>query len=250
MSDIPEDDLEDSRAALAPTLDATAAILPWVGKPRPARFDAQRNQRWIDGCSRLDQAWSDRHGPGAEDIRPAVFNLYAIAIETADSDCLRLGEALAGAADRLEDEAPPARLIAALAGTIECLRDPAGLEHDAFAERARHFADRLEAATATVAPAERSVILDRLFVDEAHEQLELLRDALAALPPDAYALSTEALKLAQDAETLEIWGVMHLARQFADAVTRHANELDGNAARDTLLALLEKLGETIDAVVA
>lgn len=246
MSDIPEDDLADSRAALAPTLDATAAILPWVGKPRPARFDTQLNQRWVEGSIRLDKAWSDRHVPGAEDIRPAVFNLYAIAIETADSDCLRLGEALAGAADRLEDGAPPARLIAALAGTIECLRDPAGLEHDAFAERARHFADRLEAAT--VAPAERSVILDRLFVDEAHERLELLRDALAALPPDAYVLTTEALKLAQDAETLEIWGVMHLARQFADAVTRHANELDGNAARDTLLELLATLGETIDAV--
>ena len=33
MADIPEDDLAESRAALAPTLDATAAILPWVAKP-------------------------------------------------------------------------------------------------------------------------------------------------------------------------------------------------------------------------
>lgn len=249
MDDIPEDDLEESRAALAPTLDATAALLPWVEKSRPPRFDAKLNQRWIEGSRRLEQAWSGRHGPGADDIRPAVFNLYTIALETADGDCLHLGEALAGAADRLEDGNPSPRLIAALSGTIECLRDPLGLEHDVFGERARHFAGRLETATAAPEIAQRSPVLDRLFVGEAHEQLELLRDALAALPPDAYALTTEALKLAQDAETLEIWGVMHLARQFADSVTRHASELDGNTAREQLLALLDTLGKTIDAVL-
>lgn len=250
MDDIPEDDLEESRAALAPTLDATAALLPWVEKSRPPRFDVKLNQRWIEASHRLEQAWSQRHGPGADDVRPAVFNLYTIALETADGDCLRLGEALAGAADRLEDEAPSPRLIAALTGTIECLRDAAGLEHNAFAERARHFAGRLETATAATELTQRSPVLDRLFVGEAHEQLELLRDALASLPPDAYVLTTEALKLAQDAETLEIWGVMHLARQFADAVTRHANELDGHAAREQLLALLDTLAETVDAVLA
>lgn len=250
MDDIPEDDLEESRAALAPTLDATAALLPWLEKSRPCRFDAKLNERWIAASARLEQAWAQRHGPGADDVRPAVFNLYTIALETADSDCLRLGEALAGAADRLEEGNPSARLIAALTATIECLHDPLGLEQDAFAERARHFAERLETTTSTNDASQRSLVLDRLFVNEAHEQLELLRDALAALPPDAYALTTEALKLAQDAETLEIWGVMHLARQFADSVTRHANELDSTTAREQLLALLDTLGKTIDAVVA
>ncbi|MCK7490420.1 MAG: hypothetical protein MZW92_00350 [Comamonadaceae bacterium] len=167
------------------------------------------------------------------ELRPAIFNLYAIAIETADGDCLRLGEALAGAADRLEDGTPPARLIAALTGTIECLLDQAGLEHDAFTERARHFAARLETSHRHRRNC-RTIRcpIDRLFVAEAHEQLELLHDALAALPPDAYVLTTEALKLAQHAETLEIWGVMHLARQFAESVTRYANELDGDTARE------------------
>lgn len=250
MDDIPEDDLEESRAALAPTLDATAALLPWLEKSRPCRFDAKLNERWIAASTRLEQAWAQRHGPDADDVRPAVFNLYTIALETADSDCLRLGEALAGAADRLEEGNPSPRLIAALTATIECLHDPLGLEQDAFAERARHFAERLEMTTSTNDASQRSLVLDRLFVNEAHEQLELLRDALAALPPDAYALTTEALKLAQDAETLEIWGVMHLARQFADSVTRHANELDSTTAREQLLALLDTLGKTIDAVVA
>lgn len=249
MDDLPEDDLEETRAALAPTLDATAAILPWVGKSRPARFDTKLNQRWIGGCKRLDQAWSQRHGAGNDDIRPAIFNLYAIALETADGDCLRLGEALAGAADRLEDGDPSPRLIAALTGAIECLHEPAGLEHEAFADRARHFAERLETAASSLNDSERSTVVDQLFVDEAHEQLELLRDALAALPPDAYVLASEALKLAQHAEMLEIWGVMHLARQFAECVTRHGNELDSPQARDALEAILHTLSASIDAVV-
>jgi len=109
MADIPEDDLAESRAALAPTLDATAAILPWVAKPRPARFDPKLNERWIAAGKRLYQAWSDRHGASAEAVRPAIFKLYAVALDTADSDCLRLGEALASAADRMEDEAPSPR---------------------------------------------------------------------------------------------------------------------------------------------
>lgn len=248
MDDIPEDDLAESRAALAPTLDATAAILPWVTKPRPARFDVKLNERWIAGGKRLHQAWSDRHGPGADDIRPGVFNLYAIALETADSDCLRLGEALAGAVDRLEAGEPSPRLIAALSSAIECLHDPAGLEHDSFGERARHFAGRLETSTTSSAQAERSAVLDQLFVEEAREQIEMLRDALAALPPDAYVLLTEALKLAQHAETLEIWGIMHLARQFAACVNAHASELDGAEARDALDDMLQKLSAGIDAV--
>lgn len=248
MNGIPEDDLEETRAALAPTLEATAAILPWLAKPRPARFDAKLNQRWVDGGKRLERAWSDRHASGIDEVRPAIFNLYAVALETADSDCLRLGEALAGAADRLDDGKPSPRLIAALSAAVECLPDPAGLEHEAFAERARHFAARLEAATAVAGPGERSPVLDRLFATEAHERLELLRDALAALPPDAYVLTTEALKLAQDAEMLEIWGVMHRARQFADSVTRQAGELDSNATRDVLLGFLHALGESIDAL--
>lgn len=249
MDDFPEDDLEETRAALAPALEATAAILPWVAQPRPARFDTKLNQRWLDGSQRLYQAWSERHGAGGDDIRPAIFNLYAIALETADTDCLRLGEALAGAADRLEDGAPSPRLIAALTGTIECLHEPAGLEHEAFADRARHFAERLENSASSLNDTERSPVLDQLFVDEAHEQLELLRDALVALPPDAYALTTEALNLAQHAEMLEIWGVMHLARQFADCVVQHAGELDNVEARNALDDILRALGDSIDAVI-
>lgn len=248
MADIPEHELEETRAALAPTLEATAAILPWVAKPRKARFDPKLNERWIAAGKRLASAWSERHGAGAEDVRPAIFGLYAIALETADTDCLRLGEALASAADRLEETILPPRLIAALSAAIECLSEADGLEHTAFPERAGHFARRLEDSAATGRTDERSAVLDQLFVDEASEQLQLMHDALAALPPDAYALTTEALKLAQQAELLEIWGIMHLARQLSDSINRNAADLDSHIVRTEIQKLLKELGAAIATV--
>lgn len=248
MADIPEHELEETRAALAPTLEATAAILPWVAKPRKARFDPKLNERWIAAGKRLASAWSERHGAGAEDVRPAIFGLYAIALETADTDCLRLGEALASAADRLEETILPPRLIAALSAAIECLSEADGLEHTAFPERAGHFARRLEDSAATASTDERSLVLDQLFVDEASEQLQLMHDALAALPPDAYALTTEALKLAQQAELLEIWGIMHLARQLSDCINRNAADLDSHTVRTEIQKLLKELGAAIATV--
>lgn len=250
MADIPEDDLEETRAALAPTLEATAAILPWVAKPKALRFDAKLNERWIGAGKHLAQIWSERHGKGAEDIRPAIFNIYAIALETADADCLRLGEALASAADRLEEATPAPRLIAALTGAIECLSEPAGLEHAAFSERARHFARRLEAMAGAADNTERSVVLDQLFVSEARELIEQMLDALAVLPPDAYALTTESIKLAQQAELLEIWSVMHLARQIADCVARNASDLESAVTRQTIEDLVQALTEAIATVDA
>ncbi len=248
MADIPEHELEETRAALAPTLEATAAILPWVAAPRKARFDPQLNERWIAAGKRLATAWSERHGTGGNDIRPAIFGLYAIAIETADADCLRLGEALAGAADRLDENRVPPRLVAAMSAAIESMSDVDGLELPAFPERASHFAGRLEASAATANDSERSAVLDRLFVDEAGEQIQLMHDALAALPPDAYALATESLKLVQHAELLEIWGVMHLARQLSECIKRQAADLDHCAARSEIQSLLEALASAIATV--
>jgi hypothetical protein len=253
MADIPEDDLEETRAALAPTLEATAAILPWLAKPREARFETKLNQRWIAACSRLAAAWSARHGEGADDIRPAIFALYAIALETADADCLHLGEALASAADRLEENNDQPRLNAALSACIECLTEPAGLEHVLFAERAQHFARRLENC---IGPdgreVERSAILDQLFVKEAEERLERMREALDALPLDAYALKVESAEILQQAEHLDLYGIIHLGRQLQQAIpgNNQADETENPANRDTLLGLLTQLESAIAAVVA
>ena len=75
-----------------------------------------------------------------------------------------------------------------------------------------------------------------------------MHEALAALPPDAYALTTEALKLAQQAELLEIWGIMHLARQLSECINRNAADLDSQAVRLEIHKLLQTLGATIAAV--
>lgn len=248
MADIPEHELEETRAALAPTLEATAAILPWVAKPRQLRFDAKLNERWVAATKSFALAWSDRHGSGANGVRPAIFSLYAIALETADADCLRLGEALASAADLLEEGPPSPRLTAAMSATIECLGEAGGLEHAAFAERANHFAGRLESIVKTPDACERSAVLDQLFVDEANEQIQIMRDALAALPPDAYVLSTESLKLAQQAELLELWGIMHLARQLAETIRKHAADLDSATVRTQVESELSRMSSAIAAI--
>mgnify|MGYP001766542333 CR=1 FL=1 len=248
MTDIPEDDLEETRAALAPTLDATAAILPWLKKPKARRFDIALNARWNDGVAHLNHAWAERHRLGLDALRPAIFSLYSLALETRDADCLRLGEALASAADRFDSGPPTARLAAALTATLECLSDPSGLEHEAFGERARHFSGRLEQSASDPESTERSTVLDHIFVQEAHEHLELLRDALAALPPDAYALSTEATTLALQAEMAELWGVMHLARQVASIIEQRPAELDQPGIRDTIETLLDQIATALAAI--
>jgi len=240
MTDIPEEDLEETRAALAPTLEATAAILPWVAKPRALRFAKALNERWVAASSRLKLAWSTRHGEGEDDIRPAIFALYAIALETADADCLHLGEALASAADRLEDGEPSARLVAALTATTECFAEADGLEHVLFGERARHFARRLEDSLATGGEP-RSAVVDRLFAGEAGERLERMHDALAALPPDAYALKLEAGEIMQQAEHLELYGIVHLVRQVLQTLPQEAGELEMPSRRQALLDLLQQM---------
>ncbi len=207
-----EDDSAAGRSAAA-TLEATAAILPWLVKPQQPRFAPALNARWKLTCELLHQAWSERHDAGSSDLRAAVFALYNLSLETADSHCLRLGEALASVADRLDEGIATARLIAALSSCIDCLSEAEGLEHPLFIERAQHFSERLErAAAAPDSDNERSSIIDRLFIGEARERLERMRDALAALPPDGKTLRIETEELIQDAEQLSLFGIVHGAR--------------------------------------
>lgn len=248
MDEIPDDELEGTRAALAPTLDATAAILPWVAKPKALRFDAELNERWITTCQTLAKCWAARHDEASTSPRQAIFALYSIALETGDIDCLHLGEALASAADGLEAPQPTHRLLAALSATIECFNDPAGLEHVLFAERARHFAQRLEDSLTQASTGNlRSAVLDRLFLGESDERLERVRDALAALPPDAYAIKIEIEELIQQAEHLELYGIVHLARQLLHGIPDDArlDELDSPAVRETMHAQLQLIEQAL-----
>jgi hypothetical protein len=245
-AEIPDDELADTRAALAPTLAAAAALLPWLATPRPRRFDDALKQRWVGAPKALASVWSQR-SEHSRPLRQSIFALYAIAVESADADCLSLGEALACASDRLEIGTPGSHLIAALSAAIECPDDAQGLEHEAFPQRARHFARRLAAASTESMGRQRAPQIDRMFAGEARERLTLMREALDALPPDAVMLKSEAAQIAEQAETIELYGVMQLARQLADQING-STDLEAPATRATLAVGLAGLGEAIAAL--
>lgn len=246
-AEIPEEDLAETRAALAPTLAATAAILPWLSKEQPARFDAALNQRWIAAGRELARAWSMRSTNADGGVRQAVFVLYGVALDSHDADCLALGEALASTTDQLEGGPPPGHLIAAMSAAIECFDDAAGLEHEAFPLRARHFARRLTAAVEQPANRQRSSLIDRLFAAEVGERLLLMREALDALPPDAVMLKSEAAQIAEQAELIELFGLMDLARQFAGRIDA-TTDLEHPATRAAIESDLKRLAEGVAAI--
>lgn len=247
-------ELEEARAALAPTLEATAGILPWLAKPRQPRFPPATAGRWQAVCERLAAAWGARHGAGLGDLRPAIFELYAAALELADRDCLHLAEALASATDALDPEQPEVepRLAAALAATFESLAEQDGLEHPAFAERARHFAARLERCSARQeGPTERSPVLDRLFAGDAGECLERMHEGLALLPPDAYAIKLAAGDLARHAQVVEFDAIAALAGELVRLLSGGDGgpvDLDTEATRARVLALIGQLEAAVAAI--
>lgn len=251
---IPDADLDSTRAALAPTLEATASILPWLAKPQEPRFPPELAARWQGAARRLADAWAGRLGSGHKDIRPAVFALCAVALELQDADCLAMSEALATATDRLEapDSLDDARLVSSLSAAIDSLSEPGCLEHLAFPDRARHFTTRLQrAATTLPGSSVRSPALDKLFMAEARECLEQMNEALAALPPDAYALKERAAHLARQAEALELATIALGAGQLVRLLTLRAGEsvdLDSPATRSRAQSLITALSEAVSAI--
>lgn len=250
MAERPEDDLEAHFPA-ASAQELTAAILPWLAKPKNLRFPLELNSRWKNACQQLKEAWTNRHLNSENDIRSAIFSLYSLTLETKDVECIRLGEALASATDRLDEGQPPPRIIAAISASIECLIDTEGLEHPAFAERVSHFASRLErSVSAAQEIGERSSVLDRLFVAETEERLERMQDALEALPPDAYALLCETTELLQHAEHLALHGIVHASRKLLAAlqIAGTYNSLDSESIRSHILSQLATLGQLNNAI--
>jgi hypothetical protein len=249
------DEFEEARAALAPTLEATASILPWVGKTEKSRFPPEAAKRWQEICDRLAVCWFERHEGGLAGLRPVVFELYAAALELNAPECLRIAEALASATDRLEptgDVSHP-RLVAALTATLESLSIPGSLDQEAFPDRVRHFADRLEhCADPRNAEQVRSSVLDRLFVAEAGECLERIHEALTVLPTDAYGIRLAAEDLVHLAEPLDLDDISALASHLVRLLTPKPGErLDLDASetrRATIQALAAELEKTVAAV--
>lgn len=256
MTDKAEDELAATRAALAPTLEATAAILPFLARPQAPRFPPELSGRWQEACQRLGKSWNERHGDGLEEVRPAVFELIAVAIELADRDCLRLAEALATACDALDadDALEHAPLVAAISAAVECLGEPNGLEHVNFSQRFNHFAQRLENcprrvdATAPVRPP-----IDRLFFDEARECLEHVLTALQRLPADAQSAREAAELLTHLAEPLELHEVVSQGKQLADLLIPSPGrpvDLDNSVLREAIHDLVGHLAHTLDEILS
>ncbi len=250
MADIPEKDLEGTRAALAPTLEATAAILPWVAKPQPVRFPPELNKRWEAAWKELADCWHQRQTGGQDPVRAAIFAVLSIAIEANDVDCLGLAEALASTADRFDaDGGLSPRVIAALTATIETLQEPGGLEHVNFVTRAQHFSQRIHQSLApSRKPGERSDVLDALFVEDTQERLERMYESLIVLPIDVYALQIDCQELIQQAEQIEMWGIYHLARQLESFVVQLSDASE--ATQDAVRSEIEKNLDTLATALA
>ncbi len=250
MAELPDDDLADTRHSLAPTLDAARAILPWIGKTPPQRFPAELNQRWQACCKALASHWSER-GRSTPAIRPDIFQLLQLAVESGDVDYLYLAETLASVADHLEYTPPSARLSAALSATCEALCDGNGLENPQLPSRAQHFAARLaDCLRPSHKPGERSNIVDRLFVDDALERIEEMREALAVLPIDVHALAQLSRELTEHSEQIEMWGIYHQGRELHNFVLqlRDASTASQDQARDTIDRQLDLIESTLLAV--
>lgn len=244
----PEDQLAETRAALAPTLQATASILPWVAKPPVRRFDKALNQRWSKALRDLREDWAHRHLEGEHATRRSIFALYGLALESGDADCLLLGEALASAADHLENAPNAPRLLAALTATLESLDEAEGLEHPLFGERARHFAQRLQQSATEAIPDNRSDLIDHLFVSEAYERISHLREAMDALPLDVYALKVEAEGFEQHAEQLELWGLVHLLRELRRCIPAAGPSGDDSSVYRLLDDCLKRIQTAVAAI--
>jgi hypothetical protein len=252
---VERDDIEETRAALAPTLEATASILPWVGKSEKTRFPPEAAKRWQEICDRLAVCWFERHEGGLAGLRPVVFELYAAALELGAPECLRIAEALASATDRLEPDGDVShpRLVAALTATLESLSIPGSLDQEAFPDRVRHFADRLEhCADPQNADQVRSPVLDRLFAAEAQDCLERIHDALTALPADVYGIRVAAEDIAHLAEPLDLDDISALSSHLVRLLTPKPGErldLDASETRlATVQALVAELEKSVSTV--
>jgi len=254
MSDETDRELAATRAALAPTLQAAADILPWLAEARQPRFPPEQATQWQEICHRLNAAWLERLHGGMEQLRPAVIDLCALALELNDADCLHLAEALASACDCLEDPGrlDDARLLAALSASCECLTGDCGLEHPAFGERTRHLAERLERASRRRSAEIRSPALDHIFASDASERLDAMHEALERLPPDAYAIKAAAEDIIDLAEPLELQDIIDRARILLARLTPRSGthlDLDEPETRSGVLACIDLLEEAVAAMM-
>jgi hypothetical protein len=234
---------------LAVVLEPTVAVLPLLATPREPRFTMAQRGLWDNAVEALGIAWANcSSAPEHEDwayFRQGVFRLLEGALALAHPATLQLAEALAAATDDLESTPPSPRLLTTLAACMELLQEQGFLEHEALESRAQQLTTRLERRDEGT----RSRHLDALFADEAAEDIEQLRLALEALPPDCATLAQAARRIQRLAEPLDLAPLALAAFRFARNV-EHIDpvRLDHPPGRDIVLAWIDCMADWIAAI--
>ncbi|MEY2632971.1 MAG: hypothetical protein RIR00_1625 [Pseudomonadota bacterium] len=239
----------DVRAKLAPTLEATVALLPLVAREQPSRYTPEQQHNWQVAVSQLRDACLLRLQPGLGELRRAVFALCGNALNLGDADALRLVEALAGAMDKLDGANElPAGLAAALAACLEILEEKGQLDSPRFPERVDYMVQRLKNSADPLVGG-RSPALVRIFISEASECLESLHQALEGLPPDGDSLQLTLQELGVLADAADYPSIAELAHAIVEALTGHEHELVIETVRATVLRLLACLDGQLQCVL-
>lgn len=238
------------RSPLAPTLAATAAILPLMAQIHPLRFDKTQRAPWDEATRELAGVWNNYNTgdnyntENYASLRHAIFQILEAALLLEHPAPLQLAESLASATDTLETTPPSLHQQAALTACIELIMEPEFLEHHALTERVDQLAKRLEACNAP-----RSRSLDQLFAKEAGEDIELMRHALDKIPPDLEALTECVRHVQQLAEPLDLGCLSLSAFRLAEILTELTPEtLDQHPGRHQTIALIDLLEKWIDAI--
>ncbi|MDR1887862.1 MAG: hypothetical protein LBQ81_00480 [Zoogloeaceae bacterium] len=232
-------------AALAPT----AAVLPLLATPREPRFTTAQRSLWDNAVEALGLAWTKCSGTTAHEgwaeLRQGIFRLLEGALTLGHPAPLQLAEALAAATDDLESASPSPRLLTTLAASMELLQERGFLEHEALESLVRQLATRLERRDEGT----RSRHLDILFAHEAREEIERLRLAMEALPPDCKTLQEAARRIQQLADPLDLAPLTLVAFRFAQSVEQiDPARLDHPPGRDIALSWIDALENWITAI--
>ncbi|MDR3351997.1 MAG: hypothetical protein LBO00_03110 [Zoogloeaceae bacterium] len=234
------------RDPLSTTLAATSSLLPLIARPREPRFTTKQRGKWDHAVHALALAWNAE--PKAwPSLRRAVFKLLDGALDLGHPALLRLAEALASATDGLEAGAAdiPPRRLTALAATLELIPEQDFLEHEALEERTAQLVARLESEET----GPRSQAVDRIFQAEAADELESMRLALEALPPNTEAIAEAACQLHSLAEAIDLSALAASAAHFADTIaTLDPCRLDRAPERASVFAWIATMEAWIDAV--
>lgn len=252
---IPAADSGEASGEVEPLAEFANLLLP----SDEIDLDPEAVSRWEAAGAQVASAWAGRRQTGLAAFRSAVINLCGVAVDLALPEALHFAEALATVADRADEpeifEDP--RLQAAVAASLEVLAEPGTVRRKVFPVQVDHLAARLSTGLREAAqPAEGRLIVSRtlyqMFVGEAYESLQHLRDELDTLHPLVGEMAEAATALADNAATIDLAAVRDLALALAAALARFEAPLNVDLPADSLLlaTVLQTLEQMIDSIAA